>query len=128
MSRTSSKNAAMGTNDPKQTAAPINTPSSEGKGEPRKGPCFKVGPIPTDASGHSVEACVWDREVTSGDGRAFTVYSISCQASYRDETGTWQKTSSFRSSQIPVLVYCFNKCFDWVQSQRERSQDSSAEA
>ena len=128
MSRTNTKSDAPArSSDPKRAGSNANAGSPDRNNEAKKGPCFKVGPIATDASGHSVEACVWDTELTAGDGREFTVYSVSCQASYRDDKGEWQKTSSFRSAQIPVLIYCLSKCFDWVQSQRERLQESSAE-
>lgn len=126
MSRTNAKSSAVApSGDQKRTGSSASTGSPNGNNDTKKGPCFKVGPIATDASGHSVEACVWDKDLTASDGREFTVYSVSCQASYRDDKGDWQKTSSFRSSQIPVLVYCLNKCFDWVQAQRERLQESS---
>ncbi|HYT87556.1 MAG TPA: hypothetical protein VEL76_02450 [Gemmataceae bacterium] len=90
-----------------------------GTGEKRH-PVFKVGPIATDKD-NSVEAAVWDRVIQTRDGREFTVYSVTVHASWRDSEGSWKKTSNFRGSQIYALVYCLQRCSDWILAQRDPS-------
>jgi hypothetical protein len=84
-------------------------------------PAFKVGPIATDKD-NSVEAAVWGRVITTRDGREFTVYSVTVQANWRDSDGSWKKSGSFRGSQCYALVYCIQRCSDWILAQRGLQQ------
>lgn len=92
-------------------------PSSNGD---RRHPVYKVGPVATDKD-NSVEAAVWDRVVQTRDGREFTVYSVTVQASWRDGDGAWKRTNNFRGSQVYALVYCLQRCSDWILAQRDPS-------
>jgi hypothetical protein len=106
---------------PVQTNGAPAEPAAEhqpnGAGEKRH-PVFKVGPIATDKE-NSVEAAVWDRVIQTRDGREFTVYSVTVQASWRDSDGSWKKSQNFRGSQIYALVYCLQRCSDWILAQRD---------
>ena len=93
-------------------------PPPNGNGTGNK-PIWKFGPIPTDKD-NSVEVAIWAREVTSGD-RTFTVFNVTCHASYRDKDGEWKSAKGFRGSQIYALVYCLQKASDWILSQRDPS-------
>jgi hypothetical protein len=99
---------------------PAEHPQS-GNGQKRH-PVYKVGPIPTDKD-NSVEAAVWDRVIQTRDGREFTVYSVTVQASWRDSDGTWKRTGSFRGSQVYALVYCLQRCSDWILSMRDAANN-----
>lgn len=108
-----------------QAPAGQDAPSQAGNGAQGDGqknrPVFSVGPIMTDPN-NSVSAAVWERDVKLDDGREFTAHSISCEATYRDKEEQWQKSGSFRSNQIPTLIYCLQRCFDWALSQRDPKQ------
>jgi hypothetical protein len=106
--------APEGTPSPPEPAA---AEQAAANGEKRH-PVFKVGPIATDRD-NSVEAAVWDRVIQTRDGREFTVYSVTVQASWRDSDGSWKKSQSFRGSQLYALVYCLQRCSDWILSQRD---------
>ncbi len=90
---------------------------ANGNGEKRH-PVYKVGPIATDRD-NSVEAAVWDRVIQTRDGREFTVYSVTVQASWRDSDGSWKRTSNFRGSHLYALIYCLQRCSDWILAQRD---------
>src|SRR4051794_39860115 len=92
--------------------------SDNGNGGKAAPPVFKCGPIPTDKD-NSVEAAVWARQVRTRDDREFTVYSVTVQASWRDADGSWKKSHSFRGSQIYALLYCLQRCSDWILAQRD---------
>lgn len=94
-------------------AAPQN---GEVNGE-RKGPAFKVGPIPTDRN-NAVAAAVWANEVTV-EGRTFTVYNVTVESRWRDVSGEWKSGKQFRSSQLPTLIYCLQRAFEWACAQRD---------
>ena len=103
-----------------QDATPQAGNGTQGDGQKNR-PVFSVGPIMTDQN-NSVSAAIWEREVKLDDGREFTAHSITCEATYRDKEENWQKSSGFRSNQVPTLMYCLQRCFDWVQSQRDPKQ------
>jgi hypothetical protein len=84
----------------------------------KRHPAYKVGPLATDKD-NSVEAAVWDRVIQTRDGREFTVYNVTVQANWRDSDGAWKKSSNFRGSQIYALVYCLQRCSDWILAQRD---------
>ena len=110
------------TNDaPAQADGAVARPEEQpnGNGEKRH-PVYKVGPIATDKD-NSVEAAVWDRVIQTRDGREFTVYNVTVQANWRDSDGSWKKTGNFRGSQIYALVYCLQRCSDWILAQRDPS-------
>jgi hypothetical protein len=99
------------------TASPAESGngSNGGKAAP---PVYKCGPIATDKD-NSVEAAVWARQVRTRDDREFTVYSVTVQASWRDTDGSWKRGHSFRGSQIYALLYCLQRCSDWILAQRD---------
>ena len=87
----------------------------------KKGPVYKVGPIPTDRN-TSVEAAVWQNENSAEDGRKFTTYNVTVQGSWRDADGQWKRSSSFRSSHLYTLIYCLQKCSDYILSLRDQAK------
>jgi hypothetical protein len=96
-------------------AAPAVNAGGNGKAAP---PVFKVGPIPTDAN-NSVEAVVWGKEVKGRDGHVYMTYDIADYSYWRDSDGNWKPKRSYHSSQVPVLIYCLQRCWEWVQEQRD---------
>ena len=53
------------------------------------------------------------------DGRSFTVYNVTFEATWRDADGTWKTTRSYRGSMLYVLMHCIARCNDWILSQRD---------
>lgn len=84
----------------------------------KRGPIYKVGPISTDRN-TSVEAAVWQNENSTEDGRKFTTYNVTVQGSWRDADGQWKRSSSYRSSHLYALIYCLQKCSDYILSLRD---------
>ena len=102
---------------PEGTAA-TPPPGENGNGGKAPPPVYKCGPIATDRD-NSVEAAVWARQVRTRDDREFTVYSVTVQASWRDADGSWKRGQSFPGSQIYALLYCLQRCSDWILAQRD---------
>src|SRR4051794_5893104 len=107
---------------PQSAATTHHPPPAEGGSNGNGGakaapPVFKCGPIATDKD-NSVEAAVWARQIRTKDDRAFTVYSVSVQASWRDTGGPWKRGHSFRGSQIYALLYCLQRCSDGILARR----------
>lgn len=117
---------------PSPGPVPADAPTSESPrseaSEPQNGvgkkPVFRVGPILCDRD-HSVEAAVWANEVQLNDGRSFTTHNVSIHGSYRGNDGNWQALKSFRGSQLHVLIYCLQRCNDWILRQRDPANNPS---
>lgn len=81
-------------------------------------PTFRVGPIATDRN-NAVAAALWANEIVA-NGETFTVYNVTIEARYRDSaTGEWKSGKQFRSSQLPTLIYCLQRAFEFGCSQRD---------
>jgi len=100
-----------------ETRPPSEPAAGNGNGE-KKQPVFKVGPIPTDKN-NAVSAAVWENEVNTGDCRTFTVHNVTVEARWRDVSGEWKSSKSFRGSQLYALIYCLQRASDWILAQRD---------
>ena len=106
------------TNGPDAPQSDVNGSAEPAGGNgDKRGPVFRVGPIPTDRN-NAVSAAVWANEIES-DNRTFTVYNVTVEARWRDASGEWKSGKSFRGSQIYALLYCLQRCSDWICTQRD---------
>ena len=99
---------------------PEGAPESagDGKPEPKKGPAFRVGPIPT-GRGESVSGCVWENVVTS-DGRTYNVHNIVLTVEYFDQKeDRWKASGGIRPSQLATVEYVLRKCGDFAFGRRD---------
>lgn len=95
---------------------------TNGNAEPngKKGPAFKVGPIPT-GKGESVSGCVWENHHQMSDGREYTVHSIVLKVDYYDEERKeWRQSSGIRPSQLSTVQYVLRKCADYCFASRDK--------
>ena len=73
-----------------------------------------------------ISAALWENEVDL-KGRVVTVLKATVQRRYRDnQTDTWKSSSSFSRNEIPLAVYCLQKCFEKIiETQSEPSSDNN---
>lgn len=103
-----------------ETQEPPVEQNGHQNGQPAKNPpIMKVGPIPTGVN-ESVEVAVWAREAQF-DSRQVTLYSVTLQASYRDQE-EWKRSSSLKPNQIPVAMFALQRAFDHIMSCKDKSQ------
>ena len=69
-----------------------------------------------------VSAAVWENEVTT-NGKQVTMLKASVQRRYKASDGQWKSTSSFSRNEIPLAIYCLQKCFEHIIE----GQDDSVE-
>ncbi len=81
-----------------------------------------MGPIATSRD-TAVVACVWESEVSAGDGQTFKVHTVTVESRSRDGGGEWTAGRSFRGSQLHALLYCLQRCADFVFSARDPQND-----
>ncbi len=62
-----------------------------------------------------VSAALWENEITTGNGKKAVVLKASVQRRYKDnKTDTWKSSSSFARNEIPLAIYCMQKCFEKI--------------
>lgn len=72
----------------------------------------------------SVNLAVWKNAyVAAKDGHEGVTYSVTLERRYKDQTGTWQSTSTFRVNDIPKAALLLQKAYEFIAFE---PQDSGA--
>ncbi len=81
--------------------------------------------MPTFSAGQ-VNAALWENEIDV-KGRTVTVLKATVQRRYKDnKTDTWKSSGSFNRNEIPLAIYCLQKCFEKIiETQSEQSSDNN---
>lgn len=62
----------------------------------------------------NVDGALWLNDLTTNDGKKVTVLKASVQRRYRDKDGQWKSSTSFSRNEIPLAIYCLQKCFEKI--------------
>ena len=58
-----------------------------------------------------VSAAIWENQVRV-KGKAVTMLKATVQRRYKDKDGNWKSSQSFSRNEIPLAIYCLQKCFE----------------
>ena len=58
-----------------------------------------------------VSAALWENQVQV-KGKAVTMLKATVQRRYKDKGGDWKSSQSFSRNEIPLAIYCLQKCFE----------------
>jgi len=98
----------------------IPKPSSNGDGEPRR-PIHVLGYLV--AKDTFVQASIWDRLVTLGDGSTFMAHDVSVRKRYRDpQSGEWKSLHTFRGSELYAVLHALTQASAWILEARASMQ------
>jgi hypothetical protein len=64
-----------------------------------------------------VKVSIWENEVTI-NGRSTSVLKVSVQKSFKAKDGTWKTTTSFARNEVPLAMYCLQKAFETMLSEK----------
>ena len=78
------------------------------KNKPEK--TFRASPI---------AATIWVNEASSKDGEKAFYRTISLERSFKDKEGSWQKTSSLRTNDLPKAILVLNKAYEYIALKEE---------
>lgn len=67
-------------------------------------------PIVTVKAGQ-VSSAIFENEI-SVNGRKVTMLKATLQRRYKDKDGSWKATTSFSRNELPLAIYCLEKCFE----------------
>lgn len=72
-----------------------------------------------------VSAALWENEISTGNGKQATMLKATLQKRFKDRDGAWKSSNSFNRNEIPLAVYCLNKCFQFMIEEQRGSDDGS---
>jgi hypothetical protein len=104
---------------PADPAPPATQHGNGGNGEPKK----PIQSYRLTIGTTTLEVAVWENRVKSQFGDEWvSVYSVGVQRSYRVDGG-FSRGGSFRTAELPGLLYLLNKASDWIYC--HKTEDSS---
>lgn len=66
-----------------------------------------------------VQASIWERLVTLGDGTTFLTHDVSVRKRYRDAlSGEWKSLYSLRGSEIYAVLHALSQASAWILEAR----------
>ena len=71
----------------------------------------------------SIKASVWENENETKDGKKYKNYSVTPSRSYKDKDGNWKEAKGYNTSDIPKIVSCMNRAYEWIISQKKDTQE-----
>jgi len=61
----------------------------------------------------AVSAALWENDIDV-KGRTITILKATVQRRYKDKDDNWQSSGSFSRNEIPLAIYCLQKCFEKI--------------
>jgi hypothetical protein len=66
----------------------------------------------------AITATIWKNSLNK-DGTEASFNSITLERSYKDKSGNWQTTSSFRINDLPRLTLLLNKAYEYITCKQD---------
>lgn len=63
-----------------------------------------------------VTAALWKNDVVV-NGKQVSMQKATVERRYKDRDGSWKSSGSFSRTEIPLVIYCLQKCFDRIIQQ-----------
>ncbi|MFC1636533.1 hypothetical protein ACFL5Z_17010 [Planctomycetota bacterium] len=73
-----------------------------------------------------VSAALWENEITV-NGRQVTMLKATVQRRYKDRDGQWKSSNSLSRNEIPLAIYCLEKCFEHMIEGQKDDENGSVE-
>jgi len=62
----------------------------------------------------AIAATIWQNHGQNKDKEPVTYRTISLERSYKDKSGEWKSTNSFRINDLPKVALVANKAFEYL--------------
>lgn len=73
-----------------------------------------------------VQAAVWENDVPM-NGKTATMLKATVQRRFKNKEGNWQSSGSFGRNEIPLAIYCLQKCFESMLGENDGDSNNSVE-
>jgi hypothetical protein len=70
----------------------------------------------------TISCAVWGNEITT-NGRPVQLLKVTVERRYMDAAGKWQSSRSFGRNEIPLVIYCLEKAFEFILSHERSGED-----
>jgi hypothetical protein len=75
-----------------------------------------------------ISAAIWENEIQTRSGGTATIQKASVQRRYKDnKDGKWKSSTSFSLNEIPLAIYCLQKCFEHMIEGQKNDENGSVE-
>jgi len=75
-----------------------------------------------------ISAAIWENEIQARNGGTATILKASVQRRCRDKDGNWKNSGSFSRNEIPLAIYCLQKCFEhMIEGHKDDDDNGSVE-
>jgi len=81
-------------------------------------------PVATVKAGQ-VSSAIFENEI-SVNGRKVTVMKATLQRRYKDKDGSWKTSNSFSKQELPLAIYCLEKCFEKMVGEDSNSAEEAS--
>lgn len=70
-----------------------------------------------------ISSALWSNEIPTKNGGTATILKATVQRRYKDnKDGQWKSSGSFSRNEIPLAIYCLQKCFEhMIEGQKDDS-------
>ena len=72
----------------------------------------------------AVSAALWENDIDV-KGRTITILKATVQRRYKDKDDNWQSSGSFSRNEIPLAIYCLQKCFEKIIEKQGEAANSN---
>ena len=74
----------------------------------------------------ALNLAVWRNDVRfARDGDSRIMYSVTMERRYKDQSGAWQSSGSFRLNDIPKLKLLLEKAYEYLTMEVSEDDDSA---
>jgi len=75
-----------------------------------------------------VSSAIWANSIPVKNGGTATILKASVQRRFKDRDSTWKSSGSFSRNEIPLTIYCLEKCFEhMIESPKDEDNSSDSE-
>ncbi len=80
-----------------------------------------VGPLAKFRAG-AISCAIWENEAVV-NGNKVSLLKATVERRYKDASGEWKSSGSFGRNEIPLVMYCLRKAFEYMVEERGGRDD-----
>ncbi len=73
-----------------------------------------------------VVVALWENEAVVS-GRNVTMLKATVERRYKDASGVWKSTGSYGRNEIPLVVWCLQKAYEYMLEEHTEDEPAPAE-
>lgn len=74
----------------------------------------------------SVESTCWLNHRKNQDGKEYDEISVKIERRYKDRDGIWKSSNYYRTNDLPKMMLCGQKAYEFVVTNKEKEEGVEA--